>query len=213
MTLRSKRWGLTSKYWMRMSIQVLAYWCMTYCNYSTIVMHELFSLQIDIDALNHRSSPIVYSPGSAVSKLRVPKTSHIGGSSHLNLRHVSTSDCWYFRFSSSGQVLTNIFGVRCSLPVVSIVRVFSASPVARIRAPFPILLLRHDASPDPFVYRSFNISVTLLPTAAFPPIAPESVLIEIWLPTAINTHKIHIFNVILYHSGPTTKQCVNFGAE
>jgi hypothetical protein len=49
-----------------------------------MVMHELFSLQIDIDALNPRSSLILYFQGSVVSEFQVLKTYHIHFSSHLS---------------------------------------------------------------------------------------------------------------------------------
>jgi hypothetical protein len=91
-----------------------------YCSYSTMVMHELFSLQIDIDALNPRSSLILYSQGSAVSEFRVLKTYHI----HF-LSHLSFAAHFHFPWLIFQIVL---FGTRlgqhlcCSLPIISIIR-------------------------------------------------------------------------------------------
>ena len=71
-----------------------------------IVLHT-----VDIDALNPRSSLILYSWGLAIGKLWVLKTYLIhffitwklGGMYLLSLASV----CWYFRFSSLGCILTN----------------------------------------------------------------------------------------------------------
>ena len=57
---------------------------------SPMVMHKLFSLQIDIDALNRRSPLIVYFRGVAVSEFRGPKTYLIGFSSYLSFALIHT---------------------------------------------------------------------------------------------------------------------------
>ena len=59
---------------------------------SPMVTQKLFSLQIDIDALNHRSPLIVYFWGMAVSKFWVPKTYLIGFS------YLSFVVCFYFHW-------------------------------------------------------------------------------------------------------------------
>jgi hypothetical protein len=130
-----------------------------------MVMHELLSLPIDIDALNPRSSLILYSRGSAVSEFRVLKTYHIHFSSHL-----SFAACFHFSW-----LIFQIFlfetrlgqRPRCSLPVISIVRALLTLSLVGIRAPFGRLLLRHQASArlpsKPIVYQLFNIRVICPP--------------------------------------------------
>ena len=60
---------------------------------SPMVMQKLFSLQIDIDALNCRSPLNVYFQGTAVSEFWVPKIYLIGFSSYL-----SFVVCFYFHW-------------------------------------------------------------------------------------------------------------------
>jgi hypothetical protein len=157
---------------------------MTYCDYSLTVMHNLFSLQVDIDALNHKSSYILYSWGSAVGEFPIPKTCLIGFPS-FNLRYVlsSLSFCsLIFRVFRFGLRLGQ--HLRCSLPVTSIIRVPSTMSRAGIRTPTQMLLSTgHHASAHPpsgSVHLLFNVHVTFLPSIELPSLAPEDSLICSW---------------------------------
>ena len=84
-------------------------------------MQELFSLQININALNHRSSHIVYSQGSAVGKFRMPTIFLICFPSCL-----SFTVCFFFSWLLLADIsdflfgthLTNAFVVCFPLPVL-----------------------------------------------------------------------------------------------
>jgi hypothetical protein len=107
-------------------------------------MHELFLLQIDIDALNPRSSLILYFRGSAVSKFRVLKTYHIHFSSHLSFAARFYFPWLIFRIFLFGTRLDQ--RPRCLLPVISIVWALLTLSLAQIHALFGKLLWRHHAS-------------------------------------------------------------------
>jgi hypothetical protein len=111
-----------------------------------MVMHELFSLQIDIDALNPRSSLIL--PYFIFPKLG---SWRISDSQDLPYTFLITFKlCGIYFPLPIFQIF--LFGahldqrLRCSLPVINIVRVFLALSLAGIRVPFGILLLRHQTS-------------------------------------------------------------------
>jgi len=74
--------------------RVLACSCMIYCDYKFTFMQELFSLQIDINALNYRSSHIIY---FWVSEFLIPKTCLIGFPSHLTFTIVGFAFHLIFR--------------------------------------------------------------------------------------------------------------------
>jgi hypothetical protein len=124
-------------------------------------MHGLFSLQIDIDALNPRSSLILYSRGSALSEFRVLKTYHIHFSSHLSFAARFHFPWLIFQIFLFGTRLGHTFVVR--FPSSASFGALLALWLARIRAPFGRLLLHHHASAplpsNPFIYRPFTIRV------------------------------------------------------
>src|ERR1700683_3469802 len=79
---------------------------MTYCDYSTMVMQELFSLQININALNHRSSHIVYFQGSAVGEFPIPTICLTCFPSCL-----SFTVCFFFPWLLLADILDFLFGI------------------------------------------------------------------------------------------------------
>ena len=112
-------------------------------------MHGLFSLQIDIDALNPKSSLILYCQGSAVSK----------SCWHCHWwEFVSCLGCFFYTIASACLPLnplvywlfnvcaTHLPSICCLLPVISIVWALLALLLTRICIPFGIFLLHHQTS-------------------------------------------------------------------
>ena len=164
-------------------------------------MHELFSLQVDINALNHRSSHIVYSWGSAVGEFLIPKTCLIGFPSRLTFTVCFIFPCFYL-------LIFRVFRFRmrldqhlcCSLPVASTIWALLSLSPAGIRTPFQMLLSTLSTMLLPALLLDLftDCSTYTWPcwlSVVLPPLAREGSSIKLWLLVARRTQVIVYINL------------------